>query len=431
MNKDQLRELLESLTTSFAQVANTIANTKKEPEDKRELMHVKIDPFHESDNKDPIEWLEAFERATAADNWTERRMLKIAASYLRDLAANWYKGKRDDLTQWKNDEEEESKRRHGWQIKLQELKQLKHEKVNAYATKFKKLLKWVDPDDEIPDPYIIRMFLSGLRGKAATFVTVAEPKDLDEAITKARKAEAKQIALNYATSISNRPKAPLTTINTRVHVIVKSVETTGRKIHERTGPGNLKEISPVSDGPGEREHPTATQPSRTRLNGGCPLPLTQENDHQEPIPLSLAEAKCTTAAHCYIRIRGNHLIVVLDSEAAVSIMTKKLLDKLDLKIQEKSSTVVVTTTGAKTWALRRITNVGIVIQDALIASTFQIIKSSIETLLLETNWFLKAHARLHFDEWRLYLKHQDRTVEVPISHTGNNDSEPRDQSTWT
>ncbi|CAG8528423.1 17539_t:CDS:10, partial [Gigaspora rosea] len=34
------------------------------------------------------------------------------------------------------------------------------------------------------------MFLTGLQGKAVTFVTVAEPKDLDEAITKARKAEA-------------------------------------------------------------------------------------------------------------------------------------------------------------------------------------------------------------------------------------------------
>ncbi|CAG8586104.1 16500_t:CDS:2, partial [Gigaspora rosea] len=151
----------------------------KEPEDKRELTHVKVDPFHGSDDEYPIEWLDAFKRAAAMNNWMERRMLKIASGYLRDLTADWYKGKRNDLTQWKNDEEE-----------LQVLKQLKHEKVDAYATKFKKLLKQVDPDDEIPDPYIIRMFLSGLRGKAATFVTVAEPKDLDEAITKARKAKA-------------------------------------------------------------------------------------------------------------------------------------------------------------------------------------------------------------------------------------------------
>ncbi|CAG8515383.1 7216_t:CDS:2 [Gigaspora rosea] len=46
MNKDQLRELLEGLTTSFAKVSNTIANTKKELENKRELTHVKVDSFH-------------------------------------------------------------------------------------------------------------------------------------------------------------------------------------------------------------------------------------------------------------------------------------------------------------------------------------------------------------------------------------------------
>ncbi|CAG8816040.1 11794_t:CDS:2, partial [Gigaspora rosea] len=180
MNKDQLRELLEGLTTFFAEVANTIANTKKNLEDKRELTHVKVDPFHRSDDEDPIEW---------------------------DLATDWYKGKRDDLTQWKNDKEEESsfyhkfinffatpERRHGCQIELQELKQQKHEKVDTYATKFKKLLKRVDPDDEIPDPYITQMFLSGLQRKAATF-------DLDEAITKARKAEAGKY---YSKQTSNK-----------------------------------------------------------------------------------------------------------------------------------------------------------------------------------------------------------------------------------
>ncbi|CAG8609491.1 40506_t:CDS:2, partial [Gigaspora margarita] len=120
---------------------------------KRELTHVKVDSFHRSDNENPIEWLEAFE--------------------------NWYKGKKGDLTQWKNEEEKESK-----------LKQLKYEKVDLYTTKFKKLLKQVNLNNEIPNPYIIWMFLSEMQGKAATFVTMAELKDLDKAITKTRKAEA-------------------------------------------------------------------------------------------------------------------------------------------------------------------------------------------------------------------------------------------------
>ncbi|RIB13663.1 hypothetical protein C2G38_2248713 [Gigaspora rosea] len=60
------------------------------------------------------------------------------------------------------------------------------------------------------------MFLTGLQGKAVTFVTVAEPKDLDEAITKARKAEAEQIALNYTALTLNWPKVPMTTIDAEI-----------------------------------------------------------------------------------------------------------------------------------------------------------------------------------------------------------------------
>ncbi|CAG8458631.1 10479_t:CDS:2 [Scutellospora calospora] len=41
MNKEQLKELLEGLTDSFTQVANTITNVKKEPGERRELTHAK------------------------------------------------------------------------------------------------------------------------------------------------------------------------------------------------------------------------------------------------------------------------------------------------------------------------------------------------------------------------------------------------------
>ncbi|CAG8641505.1 1147_t:CDS:2, partial [Cetraspora pellucida] len=97
-------------------------------------------------------------------------------------------------------------------------------------------------------------------------------------------------------------------------------------------------------------------------------------------------------------IKGNPVVIVLDSGAGISIMTKKLVNKLKLKIQEKSSTVVVTMTGARTRALGKITNLNIMIQNTIIPSTVQVIESSDETLLLGTDWFQKAKARLHFDE---------------------------------
>ena len=89
MNKDQLRELLEGLTTSFAEVANTIANTKKEPEDRRELTHMKVNPFHGRDDEDPIEWLDLINRAFEANNILGTRRLAVASAHLSGLAALW------------------------------------------------------------------------------------------------------------------------------------------------------------------------------------------------------------------------------------------------------------------------------------------------------------------------------------------------------
>ena len=59
----------------------------------------------------------------------------------------------------------------------------------------------------------------------------------------------------------------------------------------------------------------------------------------------------TTAAKCYIRIKGNPIIAILDSGAAVSIITNKLMNKLGLQPDAPSKTVVITANGTRTWAL--------------------------------------------------------------------------------
>lgn len=75
-----------------------------------------------------------------------------------------------------------------------------------------------------------------------------------------------------------------------------------------------------------------------------------------------------------MKIKSNSVVAVLDSGAAVSIITKKLVNKLELKIQEKSFIVVVTVTGAKTRALEKINNVKIILQDVIIPSILQVIE---------------------------------------------------------
>ncbi|CAG8477513.1 11087_t:CDS:2 [Scutellospora calospora] len=52
-------------------------------------------------------------------------------------------------------------------------------------------------------------------------------------------------------------------------------------------------------------------------------------------------------------------------------MTKKLIDKLRLKIDKLSLIVVITTTDIRMRALGQINNIKIAIQDILLSSTFQ------------------------------------------------------------
>ncbi|CAG8592867.1 28848_t:CDS:2, partial [Racocetra persica] len=96
-------------------------------------------------------------------------------------------------------------KQHKWHIQLNSLAQLENEKVDAYATKFKKLLSRVDPTNSLPDQYIVRMFLSGLKGKTATFVAVTSPNSLNEAIAAARKVEAGEY---YGTHLHETPVTP-------------------------------------------------------------------------------------------------------------------------------------------------------------------------------------------------------------------------------
>lgn len=98
--------------------------------------------------------------------------------------------------------------------------------------------------------------------------------------------------------------------------------------------------------------------------------------------------KCqTTAAKYHVRIQGNPIVAILDSRAAVSIITNRLRRKLGLGIDATSKVVVVTANGQKKRALGQIKEVKLIVQGILIPTPLQVIESPDETLLLGTDWF--------------------------------------------
>ena len=116
-----------------------------------------------------------------------------------------------------------------------------------------------------------------------------------------------------------------------------------------------------------------------------------------------ANNRKTSAVRCRIRIKGNPTIAVLDSGAAVSIITKRLMHKLGLKINQTSNVQVITANGECIRALKQISNVKIIIQNISIPISLQVIESPNEILLLGTNWFTKTHASLDFGDQKITL----------------------------
>ncbi|CAG8781668.1 772_t:CDS:1, partial [Acaulospora morrowiae] len=146
--------------------------------------------------------------------------------------------------------------------------------------------------------------------------------------------------------------------------------------------------------------------------------LKRAKPPEETNQVSSADMLKTTAAKCYVRVGDKTMVAVLDTGAAVSIITKRLADKLRLTINEKSTSVVVTANRTRERTLGKIKDVGITIQGVTIPVKLRVIESRDETLLLGTDWFQKTKARIHFDEQKIFLRYQGKELEIPISHNG-------------
>ena len=78
MNENQLKTLLTTL------LGPDRLDIKKVRIDQKELSIVKVKPFYEKKTEDSYEWLEAFEQAALANQWTRNRQVEIALGYFRD-----------------------------------------------------------------------------------------------------------------------------------------------------------------------------------------------------------------------------------------------------------------------------------------------------------------------------------------------------------
>jgi len=125
----------------------------------------------------------------------------------------------------------------------------------------------------------------------------------------------------------------------------------------------------------------------------------------------------TTTARCVVKINGKPLSAVVDSGAASSIMTKKLMKTLGFQIDRPSSMVVITANGTKVRSLGEIKSLPLVIGTLKVNTPVQVLDSADEVFILGNDWLKHMKALLDWENGKLTIQGKGKIVTVPVKYT--------------
>ena len=157
-------------------------------------------PEFKGGNQDPIEWLEAYERACHANRVPEERQIILVASYLKGTALTWYN--QQTIHSWNSLLFPNTAfvnlfkqnfcnpfKMSQWKHQLRNRKQKPGETVEEYVAAIEELWKRIDPRRVRTELDKIHEFIEGLRAEFIVPVQSAMPNTVDEAMAKARALE--------------------------------------------------------------------------------------------------------------------------------------------------------------------------------------------------------------------------------------------------
>jgi hypothetical protein len=99
-NNGALTQALDDMFGQHGHLTNALANLNPPAAPARELSLVKVDSFQGREDEDPYEWIELFNHAAIANNWTDNRKVPITAGFLKDAALDWYTANAGNIGQW-------------------------------------------------------------------------------------------------------------------------------------------------------------------------------------------------------------------------------------------------------------------------------------------------------------------------------------------
>jgi predicted aspartyl protease len=120
-----------------------------------------------------------------------------------------------------------------------------------------------------------------------------------------------------------------------------------------------------------------------------------------------------------LNVEGKEIKIIIDAEAATSVITNKLKKELDIPIQKGSNVRFVLANGNKIAALGK-TEVEIQINNKKIPIEVEIMDSKEKYIIIGNNILKKWNANIDFEEKILEISNNDEEVIIPIEYEKNN-----------
>src|SRR6266498_200068 len=121
-----------------------------------------------------------------------------------------------------------------------------------------------------------------------------------------------------------------------------------------------------------------------------------------------------TPIKVYMRIKGNAILVILDTGACMSVVTKLLAVALGLRWKPSTRTDVIAVVGKPQAAVGVVDGIPVVIAEAQTYIPLQVINSASKILLLGTDWLDKYKADVLSSTRKLRFVSQGKTIKVDV-----------------
>jgi hypothetical protein len=128
------------------------------------------------------------------------------------------------------------------------------------------------------------------------------------------------------------------------------------------------------------------------------------------------------AVKCNLTIEGERIKTIIDSGASTNIITDGLRKRLNLTINEPSTTIFKMVNSKGTPSLGK-TTIKITIKDIMIPVKAQVVDTQEEELILGNEILVKLKGTIDYEKKTLTVKQNNTTIEIPIIYTRDEEQE--------